>query len=44
MNEYIRRTASLQDWFDFKGIMVIVTVIFGFLALGIFYEKEKGSN
>jgi intracellular septation protein A len=39
LNEYIRRTHSLEDWFTFKGVMVFVTIIFGFAALFSCYEK-----
>ena len=41
MNEYIRRTQSLGDWFGFKSIVVLVTIAFGFSALFICYEKEE---
>ncbi len=44
LNEYVRRTQSLHDWFDFKGLMVIVTIVFGFAALFCLYEKEKGTE
>lgn len=39
LNEYVRRTYSLHDWFDFKSVMVLVTVVFGFTALYLCYEK-----
>ncbi len=39
LNEYVRRTMSLHDWFDFKSTMVIVTLIFGITTLVLFYEK-----
>lgn len=38
-NEYVRRTMSLQDWFQFKGLMVILTLIFGLVTLYFFYER-----
>ena len=44
LNEYVRRTMSLTQWFDFKSIMVIVTLIFGFSTLYVCYEKEKDEN
>ncbi len=40
LNEYVRRTYSLQDWFDFKSAIVLVTVVFGFTALYFCYEKD----
>jgi intracellular septation protein len=40
LNEYIRRTMSLQAWFDFKTIMVAVTVVFGVAVIYFLYEKE----
>lgn len=40
LNEYVRRTVSLAQWFDFKTIMVIVTMVFGCLSLYIVYEIE----
>lgn len=40
LNEYVRRVYSLTDWFDFKSVMVFVTIVFGFLALHLCYEKE----
>lgn len=39
LNEFVRRTYSLKDWFDFKGFMVVVTIVFGVTALYICYEK-----
>ncbi len=39
-NEYIRRTMSLENWFEFKGFVVIFTIIFGVITLYIFYEKD----
>lgn len=44
LNEYVRRTMSLHDWFDFKSIMVAVTAIFGVAVIYFFYEKEVSSN
>jgi len=39
LNEYVRRTQSLQDWFEFKWSMVFVTIAFGCAALYFCYEK-----
>lgn len=44
LNEYIRRTQSLHDWFDFKSLVVLVTIAFGFTALYYFYEKERNNT
>ena len=41
LNEYVRRTYSLHDWFDFKSYIVIATVIFGVSALVFCYEKPE---
>lgn len=41
LNEYIRRTATLHDWFGFKGVMVLVTIVFGMIALYLAYEPER---
>lgn len=38
-NEIVRRNYSLKEWFDYKGIMVVVTIIFGLVTLYFFYEK-----
>ena len=40
-NEYVRRSMSLSEWFDFKSIMVVVTVVFGIAVIYFFYEKEN---
>jgi intracellular septation protein len=40
-NEYIRRTYSLQEWFDFKSVVVFVTLIFGCAALYFVYESSE---
>ena len=40
-NEYVRRFMSLSAWFDFKSIIVAVTLFFGVTTLFLFYEKEK---
>jgi intracellular septation protein len=40
LNEYVRRTESLREWFHYKGYMVIVTVIFGLVSLYLFYETQ----
>jgi intracellular septation protein len=39
LNEYIRRTQSLHEWFEFKGWMAIATIVFGFAAVFLLYEK-----
>ena len=41
LNEYVRRNLSLHQWFDFKGVVVAITLIFGVTVLAVFYEKEK---
>jgi intracellular septation protein len=42
LNEYIRRTHSLHDWFAYKGVMVIATLVFGLVSLWVYYEpKDK---
>lgn len=41
LNEYVRRTHSLHDWFDYKSWMVLFTIVFGVLMLYIVYEKES---
>ncbi|MCF7843343.1 septation protein IspZ [Candidatus Gracilibacteria bacterium] len=38
-NEYARRVLSLGEWFYFKSIMVLVTVVFGCVTLYFLYEK-----
>lgn len=40
-NEYIRRVYDLETWFEFKGLMVIITTVFGFTALYLSYEEER---
>lgn len=41
LNEYVRTHLSLSQWFDFKSIMVAVTVAFGLLSLYASYEKGE---
>ena len=41
MNELIRRSYTLEQWFHFKGAMVCVTIVFGLLTTYLFYEKEE---
>lgn len=41
LNEIVRRNYSLQSWFNFKGIMVVVTISFGLAMLFFFYEKPR---
>lgn len=43
-NEIVRRVMSLDDWFYFKGIVVIFTCVFGFAALFYSYEPVKGKE
>jgi intracellular septation protein len=40
-NEYVRRVMTLQEWFDFKSIAVLITVISGFSSLYFLYEKKE---
>jgi intracellular septation protein len=40
LNEYVRKTYSLGQWFDFKIVMVVTTLIYGCVVLYFFYEKE----
>lgn len=39
LNEYVRTTISLDGWFDFKSVVVVVTCLFGFITLYFVYEK-----
>jgi len=39
-NEIARYMLTLQDWFVFKGIIVFVTVCFGFMSLFLSYEAQ----
>lgn len=41
MNEYVRRTMTFDQWFDFKVFVVGITLIFGCTVLYVVYEKEK---
>ena len=41
LNEYMRRVVDLAQWFDFKGLMVGVTILFGCLSLFFIYENEE---
>jgi intracellular septation protein len=41
LNEYVRRTMSLSQWFDFKSTMVGVVIFFGCATLYLSYEEEK---
>ena len=41
LNEYVRRTYDLRDWFDFKSCMVIVTIIFGVSVLIFLLRKSR---
>lgn len=40
LNEFVRRSFSLKQWFEFKGIMVGITIIFGLTVIVLFYEKD----
>jgi intracellular septation protein len=40
-NEIIRRLFPVHIWFDFKGAVVVVTIIFGLLVLYLNYEERK---
>lgn len=44
INEVVRRTYSLKEWFDFKGVMIVVTIVFGLVTLYFFYEKPQDEN
>lgn len=44
INEYVRTHCSLERWFDFKSIMVAVTVLFGLLSLYVSYEKIEDNQ
>jgi intracellular septation protein len=41
VNEYIRRTGSLHEWFLYKDLMVVVTIVFGIVVLSLCYQTEK---
>jgi intracellular septation protein len=40
-NEIIRRVFPIHVWFDFKGLVVVTTMIFGLLTLYLNYEEKK---
>lgn len=42
-NELVRRLFSLHDWFEFKGWIVVLTSIFGLLAIYISYEQKDAA-
>ena len=44
LNEYVRRAYDLHAWFDYKSLMVMITVVFGCLALYLCYEKGKSHS
>lgn len=44
LNEYVRRTMSLEQWFSFKGIVALCTFIFGCSILYFVYEKEEDNR
>lgn len=39
LNEFVRHTYGLQTWFAFKSIMLVITIMFGIVALSMCYEK-----
>ncbi len=43
-NEYVRRTMSLTSWFDFKSIVIAITVIYGLITIHYLYEKENNKK
>lgn len=43
-NEVVRRLFSLSEWFHFKGLMIIVTAIFGLVALYLSYESKNSDK
>jgi intracellular septation protein len=43
-NEVIRRMFTLETWFIFKGSIVILTSVLGFLSLYITYEAKHHKN
>lgn len=44
INEYVRRSYNLQEWFTFKSAMVMVTALFGIFVMYLFYEKQEYKN
>ena len=40
-NEYVRRTMTLSDWFEFKSFIIFLTIIFGISLFYIVYEKPE---
>lgn len=43
-NEIIRRMFTLEIWFMFKGSVVVLTSLFGFLSLYVTYESKLKNN
>jgi intracellular septation protein len=39
-NEIARRVLTVGDWFAFKGVILILTSLFGFLSLYLSYESR----
>jgi intracellular septation protein len=39
-NEIIRNFFSFDDWLVFKGVVIVVTALFGFFALYISFELK----
>lgn len=40
-NEYVRRTMTLDEWFSFKSVVIVATIIFSVVSFCFLYEKEK---
>ena len=40
-NEVVRRFFSVEDWFIFKGLAIVLTSLFGFFALYMCYEEKE---
>jgi intracellular septation protein len=41
LNEHVRRTSNLHEWFEFKGFMIVATIVFGLVTLWLWYEKAE---
>jgi intracellular septation protein A len=44
LNEYVRRTQGLHDWFEFKGYMVLATIVFGLTTIYFLYERGRADD
>lgn len=40
-NESVRRFFSVEEWFVFKGVILVITSLFGFLSLYLSYESKQ---